>query len=164
MEYRRMNKPRQPNPLNPQIRAEATEWLLRFSEEEVGSAGREEFNYWLRTSPEHVRAYLRVAAFWQEAGSIGGKKRPHDIDALISQAKREGNIFPLANLNFSRGSHLNERAAGHSASLSETLPSARRYNSVRRWLTAIAATLVVTIGALGAHQYLTRNTYETRIG
>ncbi len=146
-----MNKPRHANPLNPQIRNEATEWLLRFSEGEVDAAGREEFNFWLRTSPEHVRAYLRIAAFWQEAGHIDGKQGPRDIDALISQAKQEGNIFPLA-----FGAHPN-------ASLAEELPKAQPGRATQRFL-AIAATLLVAIGAGGVHQYLTRNVYETSIG
>lgn len=153
-----MNKPRQPQPLNPQIRNEATEWLLRFSEGEVDYAGREEFNYWLRTSPEHVRAYLRISAFWQEAGHIDGKTGPRDIDALISQAKQEGNIFPLA-----FGPHPNDRAAGRHVSLSEEIPGAQGGYAARRFF-AIAATLLVAIGAVGAHQYLTRNVYETDIG
>lgn len=153
-----MNKPKQAHPLNPQIRNEATEWLLRFSEGEVDTAGREQFNHWLRTSPEHVRAYLRIAAFWQEAGHIDGKQGPRDIDALIAQARQEGNIFPLA-----FGSHPNDRAAGGHAALAEELPKAQPRHATQRFL-AIAATLLVTIGAVGAHQYLTRNVYETSIG
>lgn len=153
-----MNQPKHANPLNPQIRNEATEWLLRFSEGEVDAAGREQFNFWLRTSPEHVRAYLRVAAFWQEAGHIDGKQGPRDIDALISQAKQEGNIFPLA-----FGPRPNDRAADRDASLAEELPKAHPRHATQRFL-AIAAMLLVAIGAVGAHQYLTRNVYETSIG
>jgi transmembrane sensor len=153
-----MNKPQHAHPLNPQIRNEATEWLLRFSEGEVDSAGREQFNYWLRTSPEHVRAYLRVAAFWQEAGHIDGKQGPRDIDALISQAKQEGNVFPLA-----FGPHPNDRAADRHASSAEELPKAQPRPAAQRFL-AIAATLLVAIGVVGAHQYLTRNVYQTSIG
>lgn len=153
-----MNKPRQPNPLNPQIRSEAVEWLLRFSEGDVDATGREEFNGWLRTSPEHVRAYLRVAAFWQEAGHIDGKQGPRDIDALISQAKQEGNVFPLA-----FAPHSNDRAAGRHASLAEELPKAQPRHAAQRFV-AIAATLLVAIGVVGAHQYLTRNVYATSIG
>jgi transmembrane sensor len=153
-----MNKPKHANLLNPQIRNEATEWLLRFSEGEVDTVGREEFNHWLRTSPEHVRAYLRIAAFWQEAGHIDGKQGPRDIDALIAQAKQEGNIFPLA-----FGPHPNDTAASRHASLAEELPKAPPRHAAQRFM-AIAATLLVTIGAVGAYQYLTRNVYETSIG
>jgi len=105
-----MTKPRPLAPLNAQIRAEAVEWLLRFSEGEVNAPAREEFNYWLRTSPEHVRAYLRISAFWQEAESIDGLSRDpskedparvgqgasaRNIEALIARAKLEANVYPL---------------------------------------------------------------------
>jgi len=148
-----MNKPRQPNSLNSQIRNEAVEWLLRFSEEEVDSAGHEEFNSWLRTSPEHVRGYLQVAAFWQEAGHIDGKAGPRDIDALISQAKQEGNIVPLA-----LGPLPNEAAPSP-----EERPNARRRSMAHRFFAA-AAVLLVAVGIQGVHHYLTRNVYETKIG
>lgn len=142
-----MNKSRQQNALNPLIRNEATEWLLRFSEGEIDTNGREEFSRWLRTSPECVRAYLRVAAFWQAAGRIG--KQPRDIDALISQARREDNIFPLTSV----------------PRLDEVDPSDDVAKpAATRWSLAIAATVLVTIGAVMAHQHLTRNTYESRIG
>jgi len=153
-----MNKPRHTHPLNPLIRNEAAEWLLRFSEGEVDAAGREEFNYWLRTSPEHVRAYLRVAAFWQEAGHIDGKTGPRDIPALISQAKQEGNIFPLA-----FDPQLNERAVGRDASSSTELPGTKTSFVARRFI-GVAATLLVAVGVLGVHRFLVRNTYETEIG
>lgn len=147
MEYGRMRKPRPPHPLNPQTRAEAIEWLLRFSEAEVDAAARGEFNEWLRTSPEHVRAYLRVAAFWQEAGHIDGKQGPRDIDALVSHAGKEGNVFPLA-----LGPHSTAVAADNNL-----------FQRSRR-LVAIAATIVVMAGAALAYQHLTRDIYETRIG
>lgn len=153
-----MNKPRHAHPLNPRIRTEATEWLLRFSEGEVDAAGREEFNYWLRTSPEHVRAYLRIAAFWQEAGRIDGQQGPRDIDALVAQAKQEGNVVPLA-----FGPPPDARAADQDASTTEEPAKARPGQAARRFL-GIAATLLVAIGAAGVHQYLTRNVYETGIG
>ncbi len=90
-----MNKLRLPTRLNAQIRSEATEWLMKFSEEEADTTAREDFNHWLRTSPEHVRAYLRIAAFWQEADHIDGKQKQRDIDALVQLARREQNVFPL---------------------------------------------------------------------
>src|SRR5688500_10794828 len=48
--------------LNTQVREEAVEWLIAFCEGEVDTAAREAFTAWLCTSPEHVRAYLRVSA------------------------------------------------------------------------------------------------------
>lgn len=151
-----MNKPRQPNPLNAQIRAEATEWLLRFSEGEVDPAGREAFSFWLRTSPEHVRAYLRVSAFWQEAGHLDGQQTPRDIDALVARAKAEANVFPLA-----LGPHLLAEAAGQNDSV---IPAKAVIQSKSTQRFALAASLLVTIGAFSAYQYLQRGVYQTEIG
>lgn len=147
-----MTTARSQRPLNRQVRHEATEWLLRFSEAEVDAAGRREFNEWLRTSPEHVRAYLRVSAFWQEAGQLDGKQR-RDIEALVAQANEEANVFPLA-----FGPQVTETAAGHRA------PRAPAFFSPNWRFAAIAVTLVLAIAAFGIHQHLTRDIYETRIG
>jgi hypothetical protein len=40
--------------------------FVEFNEAEVGHAAREGFIHWLRTSLEHVRAYLQVTAHWEE--------------------------------------------------------------------------------------------------
>lgn len=92
-----MVKSRRSSPVNSHIWAQASEWLLRFSEEDVDVAGREQFNDWLRSSPENVRAYLQVSAYWQEAGRIDGQQQGQcDIDALVARALLESNVFPLA--------------------------------------------------------------------
>ena len=80
--------------MNSQIRAEAAEWLIRFSEAEVDASAREQFNRWLRTSPEHVRAYLRMSAFWQEVDRTMRALSPNfDDPSLIAmewpQLKRD---------------------------------------------------------------------------
>lgn len=81
--------------LNGQIVQEATDWLIRFSEREVDAAGRAEFHRWLCTSPEHVRAYLRVSAFWRDADRIGAGSNRQDIDALVRLAKFEADVIAL---------------------------------------------------------------------
>jgi transmembrane sensor len=50
-----------------QIREEAAEWFIALREEEVDASGRKSFDQWLRTSPDHVRAFLRISALWQGA-------------------------------------------------------------------------------------------------
>lgn len=90
-----MSNTRSSEPWRSRIRQEATDWLIRFSEHEVDAAARAEFNNWLCASPEHVRAYLRVSAFWQEAEHIDGRPVPRDIDALVQLARREPNVIPL---------------------------------------------------------------------
>jgi transmembrane sensor len=80
--------------LNAQIREEASEWLVGFSEGEVDADGREAFTHWLRTSPEHAWAYWRVSAFWHDAELIDKATRG-DIDSLVERAVSETNVVPL---------------------------------------------------------------------
>jgi transmembrane sensor len=87
------NTPIRPH-LRAQIREEAAEWLVTFSEGTAEPSAREEFNAWLRVSPEHVRAYLRVSAFWEAADRIGLGTNG-DIDELVRRAQQENNIVPL---------------------------------------------------------------------
>jgi transmembrane sensor len=58
------------NKLHPQLRREATDWLIAFCEGEVDASGRKSFDRWLRSSPEHVRAYLQISALWEGAGLL----------------------------------------------------------------------------------------------
>jgi len=75
-----------------EIRAEAIEWLITFSEKEVDAGGRQRFNEWLRASPENVAMYLRIAALWQDADRIEPKQR-RDIEKLVSDANTESNVY-----------------------------------------------------------------------
>lgn len=49
------------------IRSEAAEWFVASCEAEIGSSSREIFDRWLKSSPEHLRAYLRMSAMWESA-------------------------------------------------------------------------------------------------
>jgi transmembrane sensor len=49
------------------IRNEASEWFVAFCEDELDGAGCDAFDRWLRDSADHVRAYLRISAIWQNA-------------------------------------------------------------------------------------------------
>jgi len=77
---------------NEQIGDEATEWFVRFCEQEVDSATCGQFDSWLRASPEHVRAYLEISAFWQAANTM---TRNVEIDSLVQRARASSNIIPL---------------------------------------------------------------------
>jgi len=77
-----------------EVRAEAIEWLIAFSEKEVNAEALRRFNEWLRTSPEHVATYLRVAAFWQDADRIE-PKHVRDIERLVRDAAAESNVYSL---------------------------------------------------------------------
>jgi transmembrane sensor len=76
--------------VNAQIVDEAAAWFVEFSEGDVDARGRSEFNRWLRTSPEHVRAYLQISALWENSSLIRGSS--HDAGALIARALAEENV------------------------------------------------------------------------
>lgn len=79
---------------NQQIREEATEWFIRFCEEEMEATSRREFDAWLRASPEHVRAFLDIAALWEAAGTLGRANKV-TLEELVRRAREEGNVVPL---------------------------------------------------------------------
>lgn len=133
--------------LNPQIREEASEWLVSFSEGDVDENARAAFTRWLRTSPEHIRAYLRVSAFWHDAELIDKATRG-DIDGLVARALSENNVVSLR----------------EPAVSTTSVPERRAEKSARPW--AIAAALaIVCIGALFAVlQFGGGQSYATGIG
>ena len=84
-------------PLHPVIREEASKWFVAFCEGEVDAAGRQAFDRWLRASPEHVRAYLRMSALWESADLLA-KGRPVDADELAQRASADHNVVALARI------------------------------------------------------------------
>jgi transmembrane sensor len=79
---------------NEQIRDEATEWLVRFCEQEADESSCKEFDSWLRSSPEHIRAYLEISAFWEAAGSMT-HTRKLDVDEIVRRARADSNVIML---------------------------------------------------------------------
>ena len=79
---------------NEQIRSEAVDWFIRFCEDDAGGATCSEFDAWLRASPEHVRAYLGISAFWEAAGRMSDASAS-DVQALVEQAGAQCNVIPL---------------------------------------------------------------------
>lgn len=60
-----------------QILEEACGWFIDCNEDALDAAETERFNQWLRRSPEHVRAYLEIAAAWESSDRLKGA-RPVD--------------------------------------------------------------------------------------
>jgi transmembrane sensor len=119
-------------PLHPLIRDEASEWFVAFCEGQVDAAGRETFDRWLRASPQHVRAYLRISALWESADLLG--KRPGvDIDKLVERALAEHNVVPLAR--------------------TEPVSATRSQAILRPRYAAVAACLVLVCAAAGSAAY-----------
>jgi len=77
--------------LSARIVEEASDWFVEFSEGTVDAAARAQFDVWLRRSPEHVEAYLKIAALWEEAPALG--QRPVlPAEDLVARVLAEGNV------------------------------------------------------------------------
>ena len=61
---------------------------------DLTDAARSEFDRWLRRSPQHLSAYLEIAAIWNEGPSLD-PARKWDSAALVA-AGREGASPPQA--------------------------------------------------------------------
>lgn len=140
--------------LSPHILEEASSWFVELNEGEADQADREEFNVWLRTSPEHVRAYLQVTAFWEDAKTLG--KYPHNLGALIDRAKAERNIVVLAQAVVPAN-------AGIQVGNDAPAPSSSRTRGPR--LFALAATILLGAGlSFATWVYTLPKTYRTEVG
>jgi transmembrane sensor len=124
-----MQRKRHGTSVNEQIQDEATEWFIRFCEDEVDGSACEEFDAWLRVSPQHVRAYLDISAFWVAAGSMTRTPKG-DIDLLVQRARAAGNVVVLDKTPKAEAPVKGER-------------------SVRRLRLAVAAALLFVCLALG---------------
>jgi transmembrane sensor len=135
--------------LNAQILEEAAEWLIEFSAGGVDAGARQRFDSWLRTSPEHVRAYLELLPIWEE----GALPPPHPDagpDALIALARSTDNIVPLP----AKAGETSQPAASSAARLPR-----------RRTAIAASAVLACVAGGTLAWLMLVHNPpYTTQVG
>lgn len=79
---------------NDSILEQACSWLIELNDGEADARIREDFMKWLQRSPEHVRAYMEIAAAWEDSARLRGRDTP-DTGALVAQALAESNVVPL---------------------------------------------------------------------
>jgi transmembrane sensor len=80
---------------NAQIHEQACDWFGECRSGELDAAARRDFDRWLRQSPDHIAAYLEVAALYQEAGAAIAESE--DVEALIASAVRHhDNVVELS--------------------------------------------------------------------
>src|SRR5258705_13038303 len=72
--------------MNTQIYEEACTWFVDSRAGDLDDAGRREFDRWLRKSPEHLSAYLEIAAIWNEGPSLDPRNK-WATNTLIEQAR-----------------------------------------------------------------------------
>ncbi|MFC4312805.1 FecR family protein [Steroidobacter flavus] len=71
--------------LNAQIYSEASEWFVNCRSGALDDDKRRKFDAWLRQSPQHLSAYLELAAIWDEGATLDAERR-WDTETLIAEA------------------------------------------------------------------------------
>lgn len=137
---------KRPSHLHPDIVTEAAAWFVEFRSGDATPAARSRFEQWLRSSPEHVQAYLEVAAGWSTLPTRDTEGRI-DLQAWVAAARNSGddNVVELA------------------SSQPTTVPPARHRS--RPW--ALAASIALLVALIGAGLWLYApqgHTYRTGIG
>jgi transmembrane sensor len=162
--------------LNSQIYEEACEWFIECRAGDLDEASRHDFDCWLRKSPEHLGAYLELAAIWNEGPSLVTAGN-FDRDTLISQAALDrDNVVALSN---SRSADTSRNAtelrtamsaadgAAASAAPVQDLTHQNRWRFRRQRFAAIAASVVLMVFSAAAIlwvQAVRSPTYATAIG
>jgi ferric-dicitrate binding protein FerR (iron transport regulator) len=148
-------------PLSDEILDDATTWFVEFLEGEVGHAAREAFIAWLRTSPEHIRAYLQVTAHWEEAQTLSKASLP-SIDELVALAREptNANVISIG----TRPSEGPEQRGATNGLVHKTPEAPRRTHRLRRFF--IAASVAISMLGASAVYWLQfqRGVYSTDIG
>lgn len=165
-----MERPVRPH-FNTQIHEEACEWFIECRAGDLDGAARAEFDRWLRKSPEHLSAYLEVAAIWNEGPTLDPANR-WDLDTLISQAAEEpGNIVALERRPTApapaqeRGRTLSndkQEARGPLGANAHEPQHGRRI--ARRRLFSIAASIVLVTAGLATYLLASGGVYATTVG
>jgi transmembrane sensor len=105
-------QPKGPLKLNDQAYQEACEWFVESRSGDLDDAGRRRFDLWARKSPEHLAAYLEIAAIWSEGSALDPDLK-WDPKTLIAQAAADAtNVVPLTDRS---------RTADASTAMSNTL-------------------------------------------
>lgn len=124
--------------------AEASAWFVDFRAGDVTPALRAQFEKWLHTSPEHIQAYLEIAAGWSELPTVDPEGRI-DLQALLSLARSssDGNVVRL------------------SRPVAASRPVPRHAHRLALPASLAAVALLI---AVGAWLFGERGTYSTGIG
>ena len=126
--------------MNRQINEEASRWFVEFRSGDIDEAGRREFDAWMRASPEHLRAFMEIAALWGHSGALDTRGR-FPIEELIASAREETNV------------------------ISFRTPRPMRLAAKRRVWLAAASMLVLVGGSLVAWSvWRQHQTYSTEVG
>lgn len=149
-----------PKAINTQIYSEASEWLIEFRSGDVDVKGRRDFYYWLKTSPEHMRAYLDLAAIWNEGTELDPSRRFDDA-RLAADVLAESNVTSLQRPYKPAAHHLGRPDS--IASDRNSIQAARAWPRKKKIVT-LAASVTLGFLSLGVWYSYARDTYATYVG
>lgn len=144
--------------LNPQINEEAAEWLVEFQAGDDDEFSRRAFNAWLRKSPEHIRAYIEMAAIWFDGARLD-KERVYNDEELIAVARAQERVVAL-DVQRTAGREMEQAGPADMSSAGSDVGR-------RKWMkVAIAASIVsaALVTGLVGWQRGDRQTYAAEIG
>jgi transmembrane sensor len=144
----------EPMKLNAQIYEEACEWFVDCRADDFDDSARNRFDSWLRTSPEHLKAYLEIAAIWNE-GPLLDPKGKFAAETLIAQAASDrDNVIELSS----------KRSTGIAAAMHAISGESRR-RFRRPHFAAVAASLIVALAVVFIYvRAFQAPTYSAKIG
>ena len=143
-------------PFNQQLYDEAAAWLIEFRSGDIDGAGRKEFYDWLRTSPEHMRAYLELAAVWNEGSALDPAHAMLD-GSQFETTEPETNVIALSMPHSER-----PHAVDHTDRSQPTRVSARLAG--RKMLYLAASLLLAASAGLQWYWHEVRGVYTTGVG
>lgn len=141
---------RNPTSFNNQIYSEAADWLVELRSGDADDASRKQFANWLRTSPEHMRAYLELAAIWTEGSQLDVE---HALDDKLLAEALASNVIALPESSATQ-------------SVSAPVQAVRRWHDKMSRMAWAASVLIAMVAALGWYWYDTqvRGVYTTQVG
>jgi transmembrane sensor len=141
--------------LHRQTLEEASAWFVEFRSAHLGHAAREDFQLWLKQSPDNIRAYLEIAAVYADVPPPETELIPADLIAK-ARSNTADNVIPVsAGLTPPRMLPASDAPANTGA-------SSRTRNAVLARVFALAA--AISMVAVGAWLYIQHDIYTTDIG
>lgn len=127
---------------NQQIYEQAGDWLVRHRGGVLDAADKKAFDVWLRSSPEHMRAYLEMSAVWEDLGSIDPRwGAPAAV--LIERAAADDTVVSFAERREPAVDQTTDAGSGSSVAKHTRSPWVLRQ---RFRLAAAVATLSIALG------------------
>jgi len=136
---------------NQQIREEAAEWLVQFNADVPDAQARIQFDQWLRTSPEHIRAYIELLPLWHDSASLAEVNALSQEELVAIVTRSNTNVTSLELTVDVAARSVVRKAAGVGIA-----PTGRFFAIAATLLIAFAALLLIyAIGYSGTRRFTT---------